>query len=125
MRAKNLMDRFRKAIQNPKTSSTFANDESVTILDATDWVRILLVRESGDSSAQSVEIEVAPPSAHLASDGSRRQLLLDMIKHIEYVLRLSESGFVLDVLGSDFTWTAHKAFQEEPNESFFEFILPP
>lgn len=139
MNTDDIIRQYKEAIEMPASSLEFNEDgESVTTLHETLWVRILLIRRQTDPRDSRLEIEISPPSAGAGSDcgcGMRqragefreitRRRILDLADSVEYMLRLHDAGFILDLAGAECTWTACGIFRSMPGRSLFELIAPP
>lgn len=141
MTIKQLMEKYQKIISTPieSTTSTFnESGETVEILLQTNSMRILVIRESVNPQTVSLEVEVwlpnrNPNTLHTESKSTETQLededlsttLTKMIDHLQYLLKLQQSGFILDVIKHDCLWTASKSFSETPSRDVFELLIPP
>jgi len=134
-----IMRHYRETSEMPASSLEFNEDgDSVTTIHETSWVRILLTRKRTDPKGALLEIEISPPSSGPGPDSdshkkeetgetgeATRRRILDLAKHVEYMLRLHDAGFILDMLGTECTWTAYGIFRSMPSRSLFELIAPP
>ena len=117
-------------MDKPIVSEAVDNPEIITSLWQSDWVRILLVRNIDNPECTTIEIESSLP-LHIQGeyknieDGLKtRDLLNGMISTLEYLLRLQEAGFTLDIIGQDCMWTAYYEFDSLPGEKFFHQLIP-
>jgi len=112
------------------------DDESVSVLWQNDWVRILAVRDSETPEMWRIEVEVSLPSelmltTHLQSPGNNQSsievkcFVQDLIKHLEYLLRLSDEGLTLGVISRDGLWTAYLELDGPPPDRLFKALIPP
>lgn len=102
------------------------NEESVSVLSENDWVRILTVCDSEISEKWRIEVEVSLPShedPHSQSDV--KSFIRNLIKHLEYLLRLDEEGLTLGVLSRDGLWTAYLEINDLPQDTLFKALIPP
>jgi len=127
-----LLETFNQLVRVPLSSADL-NDaqESVCLLHQDDWVRILLIRQLENPDHLTIEIESSLPlRAHgepSIKDGTMmaRNLLLGMIRTLQYLLNLEKVGFNLDIIGQDCMWTAYKDFSTHPDVAIFDAITPP
>ena len=140
MNAQELMKKYSELTAKPLDSPSRENEsgESVATLYQSSSLRILLVRNSEDPETVSVEVEVWLPSFNSANESDEAPnsegdlennqlgvILGQMINHLSYLLKLHQSGFVLDVIKHDCLWTASKSFLKPPTRMMFEHLLPP
>lgn len=139
MNIDDIIRQYREASEMPGSSLEFNEaGESVTALHETPWVRILLIRRQTDPRGSRLEIEISPPSSGAGSDcgcgmkqraGEFREItrrrILDLANSVEYMLRLHDAGFILDMAGAECTWTACGIFRSMPSRFLFELIAPP
>ncbi|MHA2043060.1 MAG: hypothetical protein ACW975_14495 [Candidatus Thorarchaeota archaeon] len=119
-------------ISNLKMASAFYNQDEETILTLckTRWIRIVVIRKPGTTEAASIEVELSVPDC-VAQAGAaptrddHRDLLNGVIIHFEYLKRLFEAGFALDLIAGDCLWTAYCEVKNAPDTRFFELITPP
>lgn len=136
-----LMEKFQKIISTPAESPTPTYNESgetVEILHQTNSMRILVIRESVNPQTVSLEVEVWLPNRNpntLDTESEKTETerededlsttLSRMINHLQYLLKLQQSGFTLDVIKHDCLWTASKSLSETPSRALFELLIPP
>ena len=136
-----LMEKFQKIICTPIESPTPTFNESgetVELLLQTNSMRILVIRESVNPQTVSLEVEVWLPNRnHNTLDAKSKTTetelededlsitLSRMIDHLQYLLKLQQSGFILDVIKHDCLWTASKSFTKKPSRALFELLIPP
>ncbi|MHA1961501.1 MAG: hypothetical protein ACW99U_14865 [Candidatus Thorarchaeota archaeon] len=134
MRKNDLSKRYTESVSAPIEKLEFNEDgESVTTLLETSWVRILLVRRKNAQSTVSIEVEMSLPTCTSDPDSQKRvgpdclmrDVVLDTIDHMSYLLELNDLGFDLDVLGHDCLWTAARSFTKTPESGLFEQLVPP
>jgi hypothetical protein len=129
--ASNLIKKFNKLIQTPIDSSNCNEDgESTVNLFQSDWTRILLVRSIEKPNEVQIEVESSLPKFGTAEVNKTEgvvvgNLVKEMIDQLQYLLKLQESGFTLDVIGQECLWTASKTFDCAPDENMFQLLLPP
>jgi hypothetical protein len=132
-----LLVRFHEIINNePARLSDNGEQESVSVLYRTNWVRILVVRPLEDPQSLLIDVEVSQPypsvsqasssplTANQVNDAAR-QLLKQFMEHIKYILRLESSGFSIDFVGSDCLLLASRRFTQKPSAEIFKLLLPP
>jgi hypothetical protein len=133
--APDLSSRFREIIARGPTMAAETEDhECVSMLLETNWTRIFVVQEMENPEHIRIEVEVSQPS-QVQDESSEsgfackkrplRQLLEQLILHIEYILKLESSGFIIDYVGNDFLILAFQSFTKLPSTEVFELLLPP
>ena len=136
-----LLEKFQKIISTPAESPSPPFNESgetVEILLQTNSMRILVIRESVNPQTVNLEVEVWLPNRNPNTFDTESQTaeterddedlstsLSRMIDHLQYLLKLQQSGFTLDVIKHDCLWTASKSFTETPSRDLFELLIPP
>ena len=136
-----LMEKYQKIVSTPVDSPTPTFNESgetVEILLQTNSLRILVIRESVNPQRASLEVEVWLPNRNPTpldtelkttetelKNESLSTTLSKMIDHLEYLRKLHQSGFTLDVIKHDCLWTASQSFTEIPSRELFELLVPP
>lgn len=136
-----LMEKYHKIISTPIESPNHTLNESgetVEILLQTNSMRILVIRESMNPQTVNLEVEVWLPNRNpntLDTDSKTTETELEdkelsttlsrMIDHLQYLLKLQQSGFTLDVIKHDCLWTASKSFTKKPSRDLFELLIPP
>jgi hypothetical protein len=126
----NLQHRYQQIMEEPLKDDIV---ESVSLLFCNDWVRIMIIRNSQLPDVCSIEVELSMPSCVIdpspAESESQQELAVSfieqMISHLEYLLMLEESGFLLGILSTECVWSASMDIQECPGRSFFEMLVPP
>jgi hypothetical protein len=125
-----LQQRYQQIVEAPLKDGVV---ESVSLLFCNDWVRIMIIRDSQLADVCSMEVELSMPSCVIdpspTESKSQQELAVrfigQMISHLEYLLKLKESGFLLCILSTDCVWSASMDIQECPGRSFFEMLIPP
>jgi hypothetical protein len=122
-----LEKRFRQVIAN-RDSSECDDDQSVlSVLCATDWIRILVVCNP-ETDLVTIEIELSPPLSDSDSQQDRLDVELrfaGMIDHLNYLLRLGNIGFILKTSEEDCLWSASLPVKGELDSSIFQQMIPP
>ena len=101
------------------SSDSLDNPEVISVLcnvDNRDWMTI----EIESSLPLRIQGEHKNPEAGLEI----RDLLNGMIQTLEYLLRLQDAGFSLDIIGQDCMWTAYLEFNDLPDQDFFNLLIP-
>ncbi len=102
------------------------SEESVSVISQNDWVRILTVCDSDTSEKWRIEVEVSLPSQKdPQSRKDVKNFLQNLIRHLEYLLRLDEEGLTLGVMSRDGLWTAYLEIVDLPPDRMFEVLIPP
>ena len=138
MKLEELMQKYQQLTTSPVNSSLLSDlGESVTPLMQTSSFRILLLRTTKDPKMVSIEVEVWLPhrkevrdetsdnSEDSSKDDNLGSTLSRLIELMQYLLRLHQSGFTLDVIKHDCLWTASRSFLKPPSRKIFELLLPP
>ncbi len=123
-----FVSRFMEVANSPIPSSDeMGSSEWISVVLRTNWVEILLVRTSADPHHLSVEVEISTPSISPLDEQAlaRGKLPLDMIVHMEYLLKLLDGGFSLTVIGEEGLWLASKDFSGTPSHEILEILNPP
>ena len=131
------MEKYQKVVKTaPSPEVLEAAGEVIVVLHKTRWARILLVWRADEPERVIIEVEVSLPkvvkqarkSQALACgepEGEMGEMLTDLMKHQQYLLRLKKAGFVLDVIRQDCLWTASGTFTQQPGNEVFELLIPP
>lgn len=131
----NQLTEIKKCYEHFKTSpfdelTVNEDGESIESLCETDWARILLIRTNDDPGSINVEVEISLPKSitgHCSKPTTQvaRDSLKSMITHLEYLLKLEDFGFELDLVGEDCLWTASKMSTEVISEEMLKALIPP
>ncbi|MFX1575534.1 MAG: hypothetical protein ACFFCF_00020 [Promethearchaeota archaeon] len=133
MKAEELLEKYQELTATPLDSPSIENEsgESVAALYQSSSLRILLIRTLENPDITSIEVEVWLPSMNSDYDSAKSEdellgeVLSKMIEHLSYLLKLHQSGFILDVIKNDCLWTASKTFEKPPSHEIFNLLLPP
>ncbi|MFW9934762.1 MAG: hypothetical protein ACFFDU_04410 [Candidatus Thorarchaeota archaeon] len=133
MKAEELLVKYQELTATPLDSPSIENEsgESVAALYQSSSLRILLIRTLENPDITSIEVEVWLPTMNSNHDSAKSEdellgeVLSKMIEHLSYLLKLHQSGFILDVIKNDCLWTASKAFKKPPSHEIFNLLLPP
>ncbi|MHA3961938.1 MAG: hypothetical protein AM325_000235 [Candidatus Thorarchaeota archaeon SMTZ1-45] len=102
------------------------NEESALVLYQSDWVRILTVRDAETSENWRIEVEVSLPRQPCPNTRKDvKQSINNLIKHLEYLLRLDDEGLTIGVMSQDGLWTASLDIDDLPQDSLFKVLIPP
>ncbi|MGY5852231.1 MAG: hypothetical protein RTU92_01535 [Candidatus Thorarchaeota archaeon] len=121
--ATELMERYKQIVAVPPEPSNFNEEgECTSSFFENKWLRMLLVRTPENPNIVSIEVEVS-----LSEQKTRDfvTVLREVIEHNEFLLRLSDLGFELDLIGFECMWTASKSFETMPDISVFKALVPP
>ena len=112
--------------------------EKVETIHETDWVQLLLVREIPNETEVKLVIEISYPtyiqpfslnrSLNEAAKDHTSQLriiIYELIRHLKYLLKLSEAGFQLGVIVEEGFWTAWIYLSHPPSQQLFDLMTPP
>ncbi len=140
MNTEELMKRYQELANKPLDSPSMQNEsgEFVSPLIQTTSLRILLIRTFTEPDVVTVEVEVWLPGRHANNSSIKSNhsgaspenenlssTLSQMITYLQYLHRLNQAGFALDVIKHDCLWTASQAFEKLPSREMFELLLPP
>jgi hypothetical protein len=140
MNLEELMQKYQQLSTKPLGAPSLENEsgESVEALYHSSSLRILLLRTAEEPDHDTIEVEVWLPGPYSDGDsnsssqsdetvktGDLGEALSKMINHLQYLHRLHQSGFMLDVIKHDCLWTASRTFSEPPSRELFEVLLPP
>lgn len=118
-----LKSKCEQAMAGPLPSES---EESVSVLCQNDWVRILTVRDSDTLDKWRIEVEVSLPSQTDPESGKDvAKFVQNLIRHLEYLLRLDDEGLTLGVMFRDGLWTAYLEIDDLPQDRLFEALIPP
>jgi hypothetical protein len=135
----NLMDKYKQITTSPLNPANMTDEgDSISVLCQTNWIRIVLVRKLDEPNVVTIEVESSLPkcagvysSPKTNSNSTEllemddRELLTGMITHLQYLQRLHDSGFELEIIGPDCLWTAYSDFKSMPNRKTFDALVPP
>jgi hypothetical protein len=105
----------------PKMSNFNEEGECTSSFFENDWLRMLIVRTPENPNIVSIEVEVSLPAQKTRNLVS---VLKEVNDHNQFLLRLSDMGFELDLIGFECMWTASKIFEEIPDITVFEALAP-
>ncbi len=137
MQATELLDKYLKVVKTaPSPEALEAAGEVIVVLHKTRWARLLLVWRVDEQEKVIIEVEVSLPKvvkrvresnldACGDTEGEMGELLTELMKHQQYLLRLKKVGFTLDVIRQDCLWTASGVFTKQPKHEVFELLVPP
>ena len=110
----------------------------IVLLHDGESVRIYLTREIDSWENITLEIEIfmgvnpnpiATPSEstpnYVAESSISRDQLIESISLLEYLIRLEESGFKLEIVSDGCIWTARLLMKDIPGSRLFGIIVPP
>ena len=131
--ASDLFQRYHSLISGPVASDTCISGECVSMLFETPWVKMMVVRYQVAPNICTIEIEVSLPQRIIepsfppttVRQEEAPSFIDSNLAHLNYLLRLQESGFSLGILSSEGIWSAVLKIKGTPDEKLFETILPP
>ena len=131
--ATDLLQKYQNLISNPVQSEGCVSGECVTILHETSWTKIMVIRYQITPEICTIEIEVSLPHCIVdpiyPSDDARQEEARDFINehlnHLNYLLRLQNTGFSLGVFSTESIWSAVLKIEGTPDVALFEAIIPP
>ncbi len=122
-----LMETYKEFMSLPM--EPVIDSEVVSLLFQTEWLRVLMVRRNGTPDRIVIDAEISFPVKMNSdfeknlSDGFLRDLVLETIKHLKYLLVLADHGYRLGIIGESCLWTASKQFIQAPTTKDFEMLL--
>ena len=126
MDAKEMRNRCIQISLAPIEKLNFNEDEeSLSILYENVWLRILLVKYKSTPKKFSIDVEFSMPAIEESTDTDASFILTLCLQYLEYIKRLHEQGFLLEVIGQDWLWIASKEFTHAPCIDIFEHLVPP
>ena len=128
MKEKHLLDEYNKLLaQSPEDKDPDNGSELFVVISETEWIRILLLKTTQDEEITiSIEVELSLPKCVARGDlQNRKTLLSDMVTHLEYLQKLYEIGFELEVMRTDCLWTATKTLDSVPSQELCQSLTPP
>ena len=127
MNSTDLEKKFRQVIASKDSASCSEDQSIISILCATDWIRILVLSNQSKDSV-TIEVELSPPMGGpglFHDQTSVRQRSSEMIENLDYLLRLNDAGFLLRISEEDCLWTASLEVTGDLELSIFSILLPP
>ncbi len=128
MNEKHLLDEYNKLLaQSPEDIDSDNCSELFVVISETDWIRVLLLKTiQKEVSTISIEVELSLPKCVASGDlQNKNTLLSDMVAHLEYLQKLYEIGFELEVMRTDCLWTAAKTLDSVPSPELCASLTPP
>ena len=121
------MDAYKHFVSKPFDSPS--DSEMVSILFEEDWLRVFMIKRENTPDVISIEVEISFPM-ELNSDeiiDSSNNLVKNAaqkaIKHLEYLLYLSDYGYEIGVIGESCLWTALRQSTNSLTSEDFEILL--
>ena len=128
MNEKHLLDEYNKLlVQSPEDIDPDNGSELFVVISETEWIRVLLLKTIQKEVATiSIEVELSLPKCVSRDNNQNKETVLsDMVTHLEYLQKLSEIGFELEVMRTDCLWTAAKTLDSVPSQELCKFLTPP
>ena len=131
--ASELLQRYSDLIAEPVKTATCISGECVSKLLETPWVKIMVIRYQLAPNICTIEIEVSLPLCIIEptypSEESTRlkahNYIDSTIAHLNYLLKLQETGFAVGILSIEGIWSAVLKLKGNPDEKLFEILIPP
>lgn len=138
MKFSNLVKGYRQLISKPiKSALTDDHPERVVTIHETLWLKILLIRSLKDPDLVRLVVEVSFPNwvyalpvvlnnEKIIKEKSRRlpDVLKEMVIHLEYLHKLSDVGFRLELLAEEGIWSASTELKQPPSKELFKALIP-
>jgi len=111
----------------PQSSEVGGSGYQESVLCRTEWVEILLMRSAEDPEILRIEVEVLVPAAAQPREYPIPQdkMPLNMVAHMEYLMKLLDMGFSLQVVGEECLWVATGQFAGIPPSDVVQELAPP
>ena len=113
------------------------SDELSYTIFSNEWITIFLIGYLKTNQIV-LQVEISPKGKFRSLNSSLlnfknndqktetlQKFLSYQIKSLEYLLKLSYSGFSLDFIGEEGIWFGIKLLENEPNEKLYENVTPP
>ena len=119
--------RFQEILRSPiDPSGVYDTGESIDLVWKTDWVAISLIRRLTFPISLGILAEISMPVLIVDNDSTKHAALPDdVILHKEYLRKLIDAGFDLQVIGEECLWVAAKDFKEIPPSEVLAMLFPP
>jgi len=138
MELSDLVEGYELLCSTSQLDSFYSETGRTVLLHDDGSIRVYLAKEPERWEEISLEIEIfmgaarildsaQSKSTHECADDvtlSRAQLV-ECISYLEYLLRLEEAGFNLEVVLDGCIWTARYLVLMRPDSRLFEIIMPP
>ncbi|MHA2426750.1 MAG: hypothetical protein ACXADB_01780 [Candidatus Hermodarchaeia archaeon] len=138
MKFSNLAKGYRQLISKPiKSALTDDPPERVVTIHETLWLRILLIRSLKNPDLVRLVVEVSFPNwvyalpvalnnEEIIKETSRSlpDVLKEMLIHLEYLHKLSDVGFRLELLAEEGIWSASTELKQPPSKELFKALIP-
>lgn len=112
-------------------------DKVVTVHE-TDWVQILFATSTQDHRGAKLVVELSLPewvqelsvtTKTPEESANNTQLLRRALKvlvlHLEYLIKLNDAGFHLEIIAEEGFWTAWIQLTSPPSKQLFTVLQPP
>jgi len=122
-----------------RIKSALANDqpERVVTIHETVWLRILLIHNLKNPDIVRLVVEVSFPNwvyeipmssnnDEIIKESSLRipGVLKELVIHLEYLQKLSDVGFRLELLAEEGIWNASTELKQPPSKELFKALVP-
>ncbi|MDO8124167.1 MAG: hypothetical protein Q6364_07275 [Candidatus Hermodarchaeota archaeon] len=138
MEYSDLVKGYQQLINKPKAAALKDDHaEQVVTIHETVWLRILLIHSLKNPDLVRLVVEVSFPnwvydiSMSLNNDGVIKEsslglpdVLKEMVIHLEYLHRLSDVGFRLELLAEEGIWSASTELKQPPSKELFKALVP-
>ncbi|MHA2315187.1 MAG: hypothetical protein ACXACF_07880 [Candidatus Hermodarchaeia archaeon] len=124
---------------NKHNASALTDDhpEQVVTIHETVWLRILLIHSLKNPDVVRLVVEVSFPNwvyeipvsfnndeIIKESSLSLPDVLKEMVIHLEYLHKLSDVGFRLELLAEEGIWSASTELKQPPSKELFKALVP-
>lgn len=122
-----FVSRFQELVRSQiDPSDVYETGESIDLVWKTEWVAISLIRKLTFPISLAVQVEISMPVSTLDNDTMDYSAMPDVvILHMEYLRKLLNAGFVVEVIGEECLWVASKDFGEIPPSETLDILMPP
>ncbi len=137
MEYSDLVKGYRQLISKPiEFALTDDHPERVVTIHETVWLRILLIQNLKNPDIVRLVVEVSFPSwvyalpvvlnnDEVIKESSRNlpDILKEMVIHLEYLHKLSDVGFRLELLAEEGIWSASTELKQPPSKELFNALV--
>jgi len=138
MELSDLVEGYELLLSTSQLDATYSDTGRIIRLYDDGFVRVYLTKDPEIWNDITLEIEIfmgigrSPKSVQSERIGDAgndvnlsRIQLVECISYIEYLLRLDEAGFNVDIVLDGCIWTARCLVKTKPDSQLFRTIIPP
>ena len=94
-------------------------------LQKTKWVRILVEKNEYDDQLMNIIVEITPPAEDYTGQNDESNKFDSFVIYIEYLKKLREVGFDLDMIVPGCVCCASMTVDSIPEDNVFRVLVPP